>query len=128
MNGATALDVSASPFALLDEDPTISDLEVAGRVRYLLVSGRQDDGIWGVVGALWCSSDGDRGGFLVNPWAPRIGSEMVRSYKGALGRGFTPASVFDYWRCEVWIGANLSIAEEHEAGSLFLLNELVAAI
>lgn len=119
---------SLSPFATLEDAPRIDDMEVAGEVRCLLISGRQDDGLWGVIGALWCSSDGDRGGFLVNPWALNLGSEMVRSYRGALGRGFTPASIFEYWRDEVWIGSNLSVDREQGVGSLLLLNDLVAAL
>jgi hypothetical protein len=64
----------------------------------------------------------------VNPWALNLGSEMVRSYRGALGRGFTPASIFEYWRDEVWIGSNLSVDREKGVGSLLLLNDLVAAL
>lgn len=118
----------ASPFATLFEVPTVSDMQLAGRVRYTLVSGRQDDGFWGTMGALWLSQDDERGGFLVHPWALGLGSEMARSYRGALARGFTALSIYSYWRDEVWIGSNVAIAHERDAESLFLLNELVGAL
>jgi hypothetical protein len=98
-----------------------------GRVRYLLVSGRQDDGLWGTLGAIWLSEDRARGGFLVNPWALWEGSEIVRGYRGALERRWTPEHVYDYWRCEVWRGP-YSVDEELEAGSLLLLSQLVDAL
>jgi len=59
---------SPSAFAVA-EMPRSSVLEYERRVRFLLVSGRQDDGLWGPIGALWLSDDGARGGFLVNPYA-----------------------------------------------------------
>lgn len=116
----------ASPFALV-ESPTTEQLETEGRVRYLLVSGRQDDGLWGPIGALWRSEDGCRGGFLVDPWALWGGSEVVRGYRSALERGWTPETIYDYWQREVW-PRGYTIDPEREAESLLLLNELVAAL
>jgi hypothetical protein len=115
-----------SVFSLVDA-PTIDQLEIEGRVRFLLLSGKQDDGLWGPLGALWLSEDGTRGGFLVHPWALWEGSEIVRGYRSALERAWTPEQVYRYWQREVWPRA-YTVDEEREAESLSLLNELVAAI
>ena len=120
-------DVETSPFALV-EPPHAVELEEEGPVRYLLVWGRQDDGLWGTVGAFWLSRDERRGGFLVHPWGIELGSEMVRSYSSALGRGFPPTSIFDYWAHEVWTGANVRIDDERYAETLLLVNELVSVL
>ena len=116
----------ASPFSLV-ESPTTAQLQTEGRVRYLLVSGRQDDGLWGPLGALWISEDDGHGGFLVNPWALWEGSEIVRGYRSALERAWTPAQIYAYWQREVWPRAYI-VDEERSAESLYLLNELVAAL
>jgi hypothetical protein len=120
-------DVGESPFALV-EPPRAPELESEGPVRYLLTWGRQDDGLWGPVGAFWLSRDERRGGFLVHPWGIELGSELARSFRSALGRGFTPMSIFDYWANEVWTGTNVRIDEERYAGTLLLVNELVAVL
>jgi len=124
--GGTAATDHPSPFALAGS-PGITLLQTEGRIRYLILSGRQDDGLWGPIGALWLSKDGRRGGFLVNPWAVWEGSELVRGYRSALDRGWTPSSVYGYWQREVWPRSH-TIDEEREIESLFLLNELVAAL
>jgi hypothetical protein len=105
--------------------PSLLELRTERNVRYLLVSGRQDDGLWGAIGAVWLSEDRERGGFLIHPWAIDLGTEMVRSYRSALGRGFTPSTVFDYWAKEPWTGSNLVVDEERRAGVLLLVNELL---
>jgi hypothetical protein len=115
-----------SAFALAEE-PTAPELETEGRVRYLIVNGKQDDGLWGPIGALWLSEDRDRGGFLVNPWALWEGSEVVRGYRGALDRHWSPEQIYGYWQDEVWRGP-YSVDEEREAGTLLLLSELVNAL
>jgi len=117
---------SASAFAIADRPGSIA-LEHEGRVRFLLVSGKQDDGSWGVVGSLWMSDDAERGGFLVNPWALWVGSEIVRGYRSALARGWSPERIFEYWRTEVWRGS-YSVDDEQTAGSIGLLSELVNAL
>jgi hypothetical protein len=114
----------ASPFAAVDAPSTL-ELQSERVVRYLLVSGRQDDGVWGPVGAVWLSADGLRGGFLIHPWAIDLGAEMVRSYRGAIARGFTPSTIFDYWAKEPWTGSNVVVEEEREAETLLLVNELL---
>lgn len=119
------LDVG-SPFSAIPA-PTTTQLETEGPVRYMIMSGRQDDGVWGPMGALWLSEDGERGGFLVNPWAIWEGSEIVRGYRSALRRAWTPTEIYAYWKREVWPRSYL-VSEEHQAESLFLLNELVSAL
>jgi hypothetical protein len=116
----------SSPFSVASP-PTTALLETEGRVRYLLVSGRQDDGVWGPLGALWISHDELRGGFLVHPWAVWVGSELVRGYRSALERGWTPSGIYAYWQREVW-PRGYGIDAEREAGSLYLLFELVDAL
>ncbi len=115
-----------SVFSVLDP-PTTHQLETEGRVRFLLLYGKQDDGLWGPLGALWLSDDGARGGFLVNPWALWEGSEIVRGYRSALERAWAPDQIYRYWQREVWPRA-YTVDEEREAESLSLLNELVAAL
>jgi hypothetical protein len=112
-----------SPFAL--ETPSAPELEAEGHVRYLMVFGRQDDGAWGPLGAFWLSRDAERGGFLVHPWAIEPGSEMARSHRGALARGFTPEADFDYWANEPWTGANILVDRERRAGTLALVSALL---
>jgi hypothetical protein len=124
MTGAAVRTRSA--FALVE--PARSPvLETEGRVRFLLVSGKQDDGLWGAVGAVWLSEDGDRGGFLVHPWALWEGSEFVRCYRSALARGWTPEWIYRYWLNEVWRGT-YCVDVERDAETLPLLNELLATL
>jgi hypothetical protein len=123
----TTLRIGPESAFSIAETPTTSQLESEGRVRFLLVSGRQDDGLWGPIGALWLSEDERRGGFLVNPWALWEGSEIVRGFRSALERGWTAAAVYDYWQREVW-PRGYTVDEERETQSLFLLHELVAAL
>ena len=115
-----------SPFSLA-EDLSTPELEAEGRVRYLVVTGKQDDGLWGPIGALWVSEDGARGGVLVSPWALWEGSEVVRGYGSALERGWTPEQIYGYWRSEVWPGSYV-VDDEREAQTLTLLHELVAVL
>jgi hypothetical protein len=117
---------TSSPFALV-EPARSPELVAEGRVRFLLVSGKQDDGIWGPVGALWLSEDGERGGFLVHPWALGEGTEFVRGYRSALDRGWSPEWVYRYWLREVWRGT-YCVDVEREAETLPLLNELLASL
>lgn len=124
---ASIINLDGSSAFSLVESPTTQQLEVEGRVRYLVVSGKQDDGLWGPLGTLWLSEDGQRGGFLVNPWALWEGSEIVRGYRSALERAWAPAQIYAYWQREVWPRAYI-VDEERSAESLYLLNELVAAL
>ena len=117
---------SPSAFAVA-EMPRSSVLEHERCVRFLVVSGRQDDGLWGPIGALWLSDDGARGGFLVNPYALWNGSEIARSYRSAHKRGWRPEAIFDYWSEEIRRGP-YSIDEEQGAETLALLADLVNAL
>lgn len=117
---------SASAFAVA-EMPRSSALDGERRVRFIVVSGRQDDGFWGPVGALWLSEDRRRGGFLVNPYALWNGSEIARGYRGATERGWTSEAIFDYWSNEIWRGS-YSVDAEQRAETLSLLAELVNAL
>lgn len=123
---ATATQRSTSPFELA-RVATVPELEAEGRVRYLAVSGRQDDGLWGPVGAVWISADGERGGFLVHSWALWEGGEFVRGYRSALERGWSAAAIYDYWRREVWPGTH-AVDRERGCETLLLLNELIASL
>ena len=117
---------SPSAFAVA-KMPRSSVLEYERRVRFLVVSGRQDDGLWGSIGALWLSDDGARGGFLDNPYALWNGCEIARSYRSAQKRGWQPEAIFDYWSEEIWRGP-YSIDEEQGAETLALLADLVNAL
>ncbi len=117
---------SLSPFSLT-RDRSVEMLSTEGPIRYLLISGTQDDELFGPIGAIWLSEDGLRGGFLVSEWAVWAGSEFVRGYRGALRRGWTPRSIYQYWRDELWPGA-YTLDEEREADTLLLLHELVTAL
>ena len=77
------------------------DLLSEGPVRFLLVSGDQDDGAWGLIGSFWLSIDGERGGFFVSPQSLWRGSEMVRSFKSARSRGWTDSDIYSYWQGQV---------------------------
>lgn len=117
---------SRSPFSIV-QPASSPDLEAEGRVRYLLVSGRQDDGVWGPLGAIWLSHDGMRGGFLVHPWGLWEGSEFVRGYRSGRKRGWTAESIYRYWQREVWRGT-YAVDRERDAETLPLLNELIATL
>jgi hypothetical protein len=114
-----------SPFAFA-EPPTTRALETEGPVRYVLVHGRQDDGAWGPLAAVWRSEDGERGGVVVDPWALWAGAEIVRGHESAVRRGWSSEQVYAYWQTEVWPGQ--VVDDERTAGSLRLLSELIAAL
>ena len=94
------------------------DLQREGPVRFLLVAGERDDGAWGVVGAFWLSDDGDHGGFLVSPESLWQGSEMIRSFRGALARGWTRERIYRYWSAQAGNASTYMIDPEERAGSL----------
>jgi hypothetical protein len=128
MTTATAPISFSSPSAFaVAEMPRSSVLEHERRIRFLVLSGRQDDGLWGSIGAFWLSEDGARGGFLVNPYALWNGSEIARSYRSAQMRGWRPEAIFDYWSEETWRGP-YSIDDEQGAETLALLFDLINAL
>ena len=117
-----------SPLAALRERIIAPDALAEGPVRYLLVSGARDDGSWGLIGAHWLSIDGNRGGFLVSPDAIWPGSEMVRSVKGALARGWTHEDIYRYWQSQVGATASLMIDPQQHADTMFQVARRVGAL
>ena len=117
---------SPSAFAVA-ETPSARELSTGGRVRFLVVSGIQDDAIWGPVGAMWRSEDGHMGGFLVSPFARWAGSEIARGYRSALARGWSHAGIYDHWAGEIWRGS-YAVDDEQSAETLSLLVDLVDAL
>jgi len=117
-----------SPLAALRERIIAPDALAEGPVRYLLVSGRRDDGTWGLIGAHWLSIDGHRGGFLVAPEAIWPGSEMVRNIKSALVRGWTNEDVYRYWQSQVGAAGSLMIDPQQHADTMFQVARRVGAL
>lgn len=119
----------ASPLTLVTDAVTFPELRSEGRVHYLVTSGERDSGAWGVIGAFWLSWDGERGGFLVNPNALYIGSEMVRSYRGALRRGWTNEEIYRYWQGRVGRrNERLKVDRQQQADSLMRLNQMISSL
>ena len=106
----------------------VPDIEREGPVRHLLMSGESDDGGWGVIGAFWLSIDGERGGFIVSPDSLWHGSEMVRSYRGALARGWTEERIFLYWAGQAGTAGTYMIDPEGLEKSLFKVARRVGAL
>ena len=117
-----------SPLDSYGERVTTPDLLSEGPVRFLLVSGDQDGGGWGLVGSFWLSIDGERGGFFVSPQALWRGSEMVRSFKSARARGWTDADIYAYWQSEVGISSSFMIDPQQHADNLFQVARRVGAL
>ncbi len=99
-----------------------------GPVRHLLVSGTLDDGTWGLIGAFWISIGGERGGFLVSPEAIWGGSEMVRSMRSAITRGWSPEAIFEYWQQRVGHAGTVMIDPQQHADTLFQVARRVGAL
>ena len=116
-----------SPFATTPAIE-IADLQREGFVRFLLVSGERDDVAWGIVGAFWLSDEGDHGGFLVAPESLWHGSEMVRSYRGALARGWTHERIYRYWEGQVGTTGTFMIDPGERARSLYQVARLVGTV
>lgn len=120
---------SAHPLSTIESRPTVLSVLAEGPVRCLLASGDLDDGTWGVVGAFWLSIDGDRGGFVVSPDALWTGSEMARSYRGAVERGWTPERIYAYWCTQVGVaGGGLMLDPQQHADSLLQIHTRVGAL
>ena len=108
----------ATVIDLVEDAPT-------GPVTYLAVSHEPDDGTSGLVGALWVSSDGQRGGFISSPNDGWAGSEMVRNHDAALERGWTPDGIFRYWADTNGDQDHLRFGPPSTAQSLQVLRRLV---
>ena len=112
---------------------TVRELLPSGRllegpIRYLLVAGELDDGRWGSIGAFWRTIDGANGGFLVSPDAIWAGSEMVRSFRSALARGWTIERIYAYWQAHVGVSGTSMIDPQQHADTLFQVARRVGAI
>jgi hypothetical protein len=117
-----------SPLATVRE-PIAAPLALSeGPVRFLLVSGHHDDGNWGLIGAFWLSIDGSRGGFVVGPNAIWQGSEMVRSLRSAISRGWSHEEVYRYWQHQVGVSGSVMIDPQQHADTLFQVARRVGAL
>ena len=116
------------PLAALRDPVTAHDALAEGPVRFLLVSGDLDDGRWGLIGAFWLSIDGTRGGFIVAPQAIWQGSEMARSFRGALSRSWHAEDVYRYWQRQVGAAGSLMIDPQQHADTLFQVARRVGAL
>lgn len=128
MDRRTTDESEESPLATVRELLPSPRLLSTGPVRYLLVAGEQDRGGWGMIGAFWRSIDGRHGGFLVCPEAVWAGSEMVKSYRGALARGWNAEQIYAYWHAHVGVTGQLLIDPQQHADSLFQVARRVGAI
>lgn len=117
-----------SPLAAVRERISAPETLSEGPVKFLLVSGELDDARWGLVGAYWVSIDGARGGFVVAPAAIWSGSELVRSYKGAMGRGWDAERVYGYWQDQVGMAGRFMIDPQQHADTLFQVARRVGAL
>ena len=97
-------------------------------MKFLLVSGQLDDNRWGLVGAYWISIDGVRGGFVVAPDGIWAGSELVRSYKGAMQRGWDEEKIYSYWQAQVGMAGKFMIDPQQHADTLFQVARRVGAL
>jgi hypothetical protein len=117
-----------SPFAMPAPTILLPNIHLEGPVRFLLVSGEQDDRKWGIIGAFWLSSDAERGGFLLSPSALWQGREMVRSYRSALARGWSDERIFSYWNDQTGILGTVMIDPMRSAETLFSVARVVGAV
>jgi hypothetical protein len=117
-----------SPLAQVTSPVTEPGALSEGPVRFLLVSGQLDDARWGLVGAYWLSIDGERGGFIVAPPAIWSGSEIVRSYRGALGREWDHERIYEYWQRQVGLAGPHMIDPQQHADTLFQVARRVGAL
>jgi hypothetical protein len=117
-----------SPFASGPAPAHLTELHCEGAVRFLLVSGERDDSRWGVVGAFWLADEGGHGGFLLSPDSLWLGSEMVRSFRAALSRGWTEESIYRYWEGQAGSTGTYMVDPENRADSIFQVARKVGAL
>ena len=118
----------SSPLASLHEPLATHEMLSEGPVKFLLVSGRLDDGAWGLLGAHWLSIDGSRGGFLVSPQAIWRGSEMARGHRSAVARGWTEEQIYAYWQQQVGVAGHVMIDPQLHADTLFQVARRVGCL
>jgi hypothetical protein len=119
---------SPSPFATPAPTVLLPHLHAEGPVRFLLVSGERDDATWGIIGTFWLSSDRARGGFILSPDALWHGSEMARSYRSALSRGWSEEQIFSYWNDQTGSRGTYMVGPPREADTLFEVARLIGAL
>ncbi|MEA2580665.1 MAG: hypothetical protein QOE83_1557 [Actinomycetota bacterium] len=117
-----------SPLSAVHEPVIVPDSLSEGPVKFLLVSGHLDESRWGLIGAFWLSIDGERGGFIVAPEAIWSGSEMVRSYRSALQRGWKAESIYAYWQRQVGASSGVMIDPQQHADTLFHVARRIGAL
>ena len=117
-----------SPFAATPTASHLPQLVSDEPVHFLLVAGEQDAGSWGILGAFWLSSSSRCGGFFISPTAIWHGSEMARSYRGALSRGWTEEQIFSYWEDLSGDAGSYMIDPVADAASLFEVARRVGAL
>jgi len=97
MSAEASIAWGRSPFSVAERvAPEV--LRTEGTVRFLLVRGAREGSNLGVVGAIWVSEDGDRGGVVPHPHGAWSAGELIRNYQGAIERGWSPLRIFAYWR------------------------------
>ena len=97
-----------SPLAELRAPVAAPDALAEGPVRFLLVSGLQlltAPGGWSA--RTGCPSTAGAVGSSVSPDAIPPGSEMVRSVKSALARGWTHEQVYRWWQEQVGVAGTM---------------------
>ena len=117
-----------SPLAALRDRILAPDALAEGPVRFLLISGARDDESWGLIGALWLSIDGKRGGFLVAPESIWPGSEMVRNVRSGLARGWSHEQIYGYWQAQVGAAGAIMIDPQQHADTMFQVARRVGAL
>jgi hypothetical protein len=117
-----------SPFAATPTNSHLPQLVSDEPVRLLPVVGERDDGSRGIIGAFWLSSSTRHGGFFIAPEALWHGSEMARSYRGALSRGWTEERIFSYWEAQSGEAGSYDIDPAEDAASLFEVARRVGAL
>jgi hypothetical protein len=117
-----------SPFSTAPTPVHVPDLLSEGPVRFLLLSGDLDDGSWGLIGAFWLSIDSGRGGFILSPEALWNGSEMVRSYRGAIARGWSDEEIYVYWQSLTGVAGAYMVDPQQHADNLFQVARRVGAV
>lgn len=120
--------LTPSALSSIRETVTAPGMLSEGPVKFLLVSGRLDNGRWGLVGAYWVSIDGARGGFIVSPPAINSGSELVRSYRSGVERGWNDERIYAYWQAQVGIAGPFMIDPQQHADTLFQVARRVGAL
>ena len=117
-----------SPLAQITEPVTAPSTLAEGPVRFLIVSGQLDDGRWGLVGGYWLSIDGHRGRLRGGARRDLERSELVRSYKSAMERGWDHERIYAYWQRQVGLAGKFMIDPQQHADTLFQVARRVGAL